>query len=197
MAIDMIEDNELAALSESRLGGSGFIDDENYGNFLGIGVGYGLLKRTSNEKKQVTEAQIKQQTAELQYKYLITSKDTCDTVQKKLTAIGIEIELNIANNLGKKEKKNVLAERKLATLREIEASLKTKVSDLDCFKKELESEKEKEKKANLDVFNTLANTPPAIPTDNEGNKSNTSKYIIYGVGGVILLTGIILLLKNK
>jgi glucan-binding YG repeat protein len=197
MAIDMIEDNELAALSQSRIGSIGFVDDDNFGNFLGLGVGYGLLKRTSNEKKQVTEAQLKQQNAELQYKYLVTSKDTCDTIQKKLTAIDIEIELNIANNLGKKEKKNVIAERKLATLREIEANLKTKYSDLDCFKKELQSEKEKEKKENLDVFNTLTNTPPSIATDTEGNKSNTNKYIIYGVGGIILLTGIILLLKNK
>jgi hypothetical protein len=196
MAIDMIEDNELAALSKSRLGGSGFIDDNNYGNFLGLGVGYGLLKRTSNEKKQVSEAQIKQQTAELQYKYLVTSKDNCDTIQKKLTAIGYEIELTTTNNLGKKDKKNVLGERKLATLREIEANLKTKISDLDCLKKELESEKEKEKKESLDIFNTLANTPPAIAADNEGNKSNTNKYIIYGVGGIILLTGIILLLKK-
>jgi hypothetical protein len=195
MAIDLIEDNELAALSESRLGGSGFIDDDNYSNLLGIAAGAGLLNRTRKEKKQLFEAQVRQQNAELDNKYLLTSKDNCDTIQKKLTAIGFEIELTITNDIGKN--KNDLGKRKLAKLREIETSLKIKYSDLDCLKKQLESEKEKEKKENLDVFNTLTNTPPAIATDEEGKKSNTNKYIIYGVGGIILLTGIILLLKNK
>jgi hypothetical protein len=179
MAIDSIEYNELAALSESRLGSKNFVDDSNYSNLFG----------SQKQKKSVASAQDRQAAAELQLKYLVTSKDNCDTIEKKLFAVQNELELSLKNNRG---------DRYVNPLRSIESNLKTKLTDLDCAKKRLAQEKSEEEKRNIDILSSITNAPPPMIGDLDGDKSSKmNKYIIYGVGGVILLFGIILLVKKK
>ena len=179
MAIDSIEYNELAALSQSRLGSKNFVDDSAYSNLFG----------SANQKKAVSSAQDKQVAAQLQLKYLVTSKDNCDTIEKKLSAVQNELEVSLKNNAG---------ERYVNPLRNIESNLKTKLSDLDCAKNKLAQEKAYEEKKNIDILSSITNAPPPMIGDLDGDKSSKmNKYIIYGVGGVILLFGIILLVKKK
>lgn len=178
MAIDSLECNELAALSSSRLGRKCFIDDEGYSNLFG----------SKKQKREVGSSQDKQVAAELKLKYLVTAKDDCDTIQRKLYAVQNELELSLKNNKG---------ERYVNPLREIEGNLKTKLTDRDCAKKQLAKEKDEEEKKNMDMLSSITNAPPPLLADEEGDKSsNTNKYIIYGVGGVVLLFGIILLIKR-
>lgn len=175
MAIDSIEYNELAALSTSRLGNKSFVDDSGYSNLFG----------SQKQKREVGSAQDRQVAAELKLKYLITAKDDCNSISKKVSAVQNEIEASSKNNLG---------ERYLNPLRVIESELKTKLSDMECAKRE----KEQEEKKNIDILSSITNAPPPTIDDIDGGKSSKmNKYIIYGVGGVILLFGIILLVKKK
>lgn len=187
MAIDSIENNELAALSQSRVGSKCFVDDNQYTNLLGLGIGYGLIKRTSNEKKRLAEAVRKTDDLEIKLKYLSNPNDDCNTLEKKLTAAQIEIEVGLKNNSSKD---------RLNYLRFVEGTLKTRISDLDCFKKQIEKERQDEETKNLNIIDKATNTSLSS-NEGEDKAKNTNKYIIYGIGGVILLLSVFLLLKKK
>jgi len=187
MAIDSIENNELAALSQSRIGSKCFVDDNQYTNLLGVGIGYGLLKRTSNEKKRLAEAQRKTEELELKLKYLSNPNDDCNTLEKKLTAAQIEIEVGLKNNS---------STNKLNYLRFVEGTLKTRISDLDCFKKQIAQERKDEETKTLNILDKATNTPLST-NEGEDKEKNRNKYIIYGVGGVILLLSVFLLIKKN
>ena len=170
MAIDSIENNELAALSQSRIGSKCFVDDSQYTNLFG----------NVKLKKARNEAEIKSEYLEFQLKYLNNPNDDCNTLEKKLAAVQLEIEVGLKNN------------RPTSTI----SKLKTRISDLDCFKKQIAQERKDEETKTLDILDKATNTPLSLE-EGEDKAKNTNRYIIYGVGGVILLLSVFLLIKKN
>ena len=177
MAIDSIENNELAALSQSRIGSKCFVDDNQYTNLFG----------NVKLKKARSEAETKTEYLEFQLKYLNNPNDDCNTLEKKLAAVQLEIEVGLKNNRPTSTINN---------LNLIESKLKTRISDLDCFKKQIAQERKDEETKTLDILDKATNTPLSLD-EGEDKEKNRNKYIIYGVGGVILLLSVFLLIKKN
>ena len=177
MAIDSIENNELAALSQSRIGSKCFVDDSQYTNLFG----------NVKLKKARSEAETKTEYLEFKLKYLNNPNDDCNTLEKKLAAVQLEIEVGLKNNRPTSTINN---------LNLIESKLKTRISDLDCFKKQIAQERKDEETKTLDILDKATNTPLSLD-EGEDKEKNRNKYIIYGVGGVILLLSVFLLIKKN
>ena len=185
MGISMLEDNDLGALSNSRLGGNKcFIDDSNYSNFSIVNK----KKRNAKAVQSITQ----------QYDLAAIYKGGCDEVENALVRVNAEIDADRAKNYSAS-----LQSRYIAPKEDIKAKLLTIRSELKCVVKKETAEKESEQKETLNILTSAATvTPPFIPEDvtdkkdeEEDKASNTNKYIIYGVGGAILLISIILLIK--
>jgi len=179
MGISMLEDNELGALSNSRLGGNkSFIDDSSYSNFSIVNK----KKRNANAVQSITE----------QYDLAAIYKGGCDEVENALVRVNAEIDADRAKNYSA-----ALQGRYIAPKEDIKAKLLTMQSELKCVVKKEKSEKEAEQKETLNILTSASTTTPSlIPEDAVDDKAGkTNKYIIYGVGGVILLVSLILLIK--
>jgi hypothetical protein len=175
MAIDMIENNELAALSSSRLGSKSFIDDNQYLNLSFRSKKYFAAQRAENAR--VIE--------EVRLRYLIDAipPNDCQKLQEKLQIVENDIE----NEIKKGGKSNYVN-----PMRDIQSKLKNLIVKARC------SVSEEEQRSASDLLNiqqVLTKASSDAPTVDVG-KSNT-KYIIYGAGGLILVVALVLLLKNK
>ena len=175
----MLENSDLGALSNSRLGGNKcFIDDSNYSNFSIVNK----KKRNAKAVQSITQ----------QYDLAAIYNGGCDEVENALVRVNAEIDADRAKNYSAS-----LQSRYIAPKEDIKAKLLTIRSELKCVVKKEASEKAAEQKETVDILTSASTaTPSLIPEDKEDDTaSKTNKYIIYGVGGVILLVSIILLIK--
>jgi len=108
------------------------------------------------------------------------------------------VQAEIEADLGKNYSKDLYA-RFVAPKKDIEAKIKTMIAESDCLLKKQQEERAYEQKQTIDVLASVANTPPpVIPEDTADDKaSSINKYIVYGVGGVIVLVAVMLLLKKS
>jgi hypothetical protein len=181
MAIDMIEDSDLSAHSNTRLsGGKCFVnDDADYSNFSIVNK----KKRTAQALTSITN----------QYDFAAMYKGGCKAMEDALARVQAEIEADLGKNYSKD-----LYARFVAPKKDIEAKIKTMIAESDCLVKKQEAERAYEQKQTIDVLASVANTPPPIiPEDTGATSSNVNKYIVYGVGGLILLIAVSMLLKKS
>lgn len=182
MAIEMIEDNELAALSVSRIGGSKFfVDDNAYSNLFG--------SKTADRNRQIRMDEIRK-------KYAIDPKfqSNCEYLSQRLTEATNELEKFRKTFKGRVEQAYIDA------LEGVVSDYRTLISNNKCEEKKKQAETEQQKKETLDILQTVTNTPPPLipaETDSSGNpKSNITNYIIYGVGAVVFAVALGLLFKK-
>ena len=171
MAIDSIEYNELSALAPSRLGNKSFVDDDAYANLFG--------SRTAKRNRE-------KRLAEIRAKYKLDAKrvNDCDYLSDTLIQANNELEMY------RKTFKGRVEQAYIDGLEGIVADLKTMISKNKCIEKIAQSEAEAQKKETLDILaKTTEDTTP------EGT-DNTTKYVIYGVGGLIVVIGIIMLIRR-
>ena len=178
----MIEDSDLSAHSNTRLsGGKCFVnDDADYSNFSIVNK----KKRSAQALTAITQ----------QYDLAAIYKGGCKGMEDALARVQAEIEADLAKNYSKD-----LYARFVAPKKDIEAKIKTMIAESDCLAKKQEAERAYEQKQTIDVLASVANTPPpVIPEDAADDKaSSMNKYIVYGVGGVIVLVAVMLLLKKS
>jgi seryl-tRNA synthetase len=177
MGIDLLENSELAALAPSRLGNKSFVDDNNYSNFSIV-----------NKDKAAASAR-----AEIDATWSINPKykNDCDYLQKQLEKLLAEIDGENKKNLSK-----TLRERWINPREDWAARYKKAIIDNECEKNKEQAEKKAEQKNTLDTLTSITNAPPPLLPTGEQKADNTNKYIIYGVGGVILLIAIAILIKK-
>jgi hypothetical protein len=177
MGIDLLENSELAALAPSRLGGRSFVDDNNYSNF-------------SITNKGKAEKQAKEQFDAL---WQINPKlqNDCDYLKKQLDQLLIEIDGENKKNYNADLRRRFINPREDWVAKYRQAIVKN-----ECESKKEQSEKAYEQKNTLDTLTSITNAPPPLIPDGEKKADNTNKYIIYGVGGVILLIAIAILIKK-
>ena len=185
MAIDSIENNDLAALAPSRLGNKSFINDDRYSNL------FGSKKKANAQSAADTAAGL----ADMKTRYPVESIEIgdCVTVNVWIDKISAEIENDLSKNLLPST-----IEQYVNPKRDVLSVLKGKLAEFDCQGKKEAADTAAQQKNTMDVLATVANTPPPlIPVDAAAQSAaNTNKYITYGVAGVILAIGVVILLKK-
>ena len=178
MAIDMIEENELAALDTSRLGRKSFVND-NDGDYAYISL---RSKRYfENERQKDAKA-----AEEIRLKYLVDAIPTndCGALRRQLQVVQVDIE---------NEVKKGSPARILNPMRDTEAKLKGLIAKADCSRVEEAISKAAEQAQIEQVLRTATETAPTVDAV---TGSNTTKYLIYGAGGVLLLVAVAFLFKK-
>jgi hypothetical protein len=179
MAIDMIEDNELGALSSSRLGNKTFIDDSRYANLSFRSHKYFERKRASSFEQA--------------YAIDPTKEKDCDYLQQGLIEIQNSIEAEYNKNPNKKN-----AQILISPMRDAEKNFRNAIAKAKCIQTEEQLQRDTDEKKTLDAINKASeSTTSLLSTTDAQDKSKTTKYIIYGVGGLIVVVSLIALLKRK
>jgi hypothetical protein len=182
MGIDLLENSELGALASSRLGNKCFVDDNEYDNFLGI---HGKQYYDKKRAKEVTSSGT--------WNLDPAKTNDCDYLQTRLTLLQNTIEGRVGS-----ASRKYRTEAETRVLRGYETDYKNRVASLKCNEKQLAKQKEEEVKANYELAQKTANIPlPDLIGQEPQTKSNTTKYILIGVGGLVLVITAIALLKRK
>ena len=169
MAIDMIENNDLGALSQSRIGG--FADENMYSDFLGIGRG-----------KKITRKAQAQRSAE--YAVDPNLESDCGYLQQRLQEIKNKIAFELQKNPNKKAR-----QRYLDPLYGAENNFKNAILRNKCEEKQSKADEEKFKKETEEAIQRASESSPAIPQVQVAKGSRTTKIILIGVG--LLVVGVV------
>lgn len=189
MAIDMIEDNELGALSQSRLNG-GFVDDDRYSNLFGMKINiqtpFGRIK-SGPQKTAEIQAQRGRE-----YGLDPNRASDCNYLEQRLVEIQNKIKFELSKNPNKKAR-----QRYLDPLYGAENAFKDAVSRNQCVEKRQRAEEERAKKETEEAIRRAAADSPQIPQVQVAKGSRTTKIILVGVGIVVLgVIGIALFRKK-
>ena len=180
MGIDMLEDSEYAALSQSRCGNS-FIDDSQYANLS-------ITSKAEKERRAESDADVVNRIWRIDDAF----KDSCSYLNMRLKALSNEI-----NSLRQQNKGQTFADRTLNPMIQWETRYKNELNRLKCEEYELETKKKEDEQKIVRTLRDVTNAPPPmLPPDIADAKSgNTNQYIIYGVGGLFLVIILVAVLK--
>lgn len=171
MAVMDIERNELSALASHR---SGSPARGGFSDFLGIGAG--------KKKAAANEAEAKKKLV------VIPEKATCEWLEAKLADVQSEIQaINAKISAGEKQKWYSSA---IAAFEENANQIRKKMNTMAC-------EAKKEAAA---AAAEQAGTVAALKEATAGvtvQKSNTLKYLGFGLGGLLLVAGVFVAMKRK
>jgi hypothetical protein len=215
MGYDMLEGSEMGALTNSRLGNKCFVDDNNYSNFsigkgkkarrwnptwadaiyfpLTITNAIGITNITALTDKQKRErAEFEKEKIRGTWKIDPAKISDCDFLTTKLT----QLQNTIISESEIYAKDKVAQQRILIPLKQMEVEYKNAIAQSKCEEKRTKAEAEASKKETLDLLTSATATPPSSsPADEKSSK--TTKYIMYGVGGLILVLGILVVIKKR
>lgn len=198
MGINMLEGSEMGALTESRLGNKCFVDDNNYSNLFGLIPAFWLTNKIGitnfsvlTKKQKEQRANFERDKIEATWKIDPTKIEDCDYLTTRLE----QLQNTIASESEVYIKDKVAQQRILVPLKRMENQYLNAISQAKCVEKRTKSEAESTKKETLDLLTTATATPPTSATDEKSAK--TTKYIMYGVGGLILVLGVLVVLKKK
>ena len=188
MAIDMIENNELAALAPSRLGLKEFADDQwVYKNYTGDDDFYNLFGSR--------KAKISKYEGWARDKFANLPTD-CENIQKSIDIINNELQLLL------KQKQDLNVKTQIKETNIILADFKKQQIQQDCEKKLLEAKTAKEKAETLSTLTQLsdvsvgkaqqelAGLQAGASPEEAAAQANMKKYLIYGgigLGAVLLI----------
>jgi hypothetical protein len=211
MGYDMLESNELGALTESRLGTKCFVNDNDFSNFtIGKGkkakkfgweslivpfaftqaLGITNFSTMSNKEKQA-RADFERKKVEDTWKLDQTKISDCSYLTSRLE----QLQNTIISESEVYASDKVAQQRILQPLKQIEVQYKNAISQAKCEEAKLKAEAEASKKETLDLLTSATATPPTSASDEKSSK--TTKYILYGVGGLILVLGVLVVLKKR
>ena len=177
MGIDMLENSELGALSQSRLGNKCFVD-EGFSNFSIVS------KKEKRRRAETASANVSADWS-IDPKYA----NDCEYLQLRLTQLQDAIEGELNKNPSK-----VVVQRTIAPMRDWEVKYKNAITLNKCTETQQAIASEKEKQQTLGILSSVGNN---MPTNAQTQKTSaTNKYLIYGVGGVVLLIGLAILFKK-
>lgn len=192
MAIDMIENNELGAFREGRLGWSQFIDDK-YKNYTGAEDFYNLFGSRKEKKTNIRQ--------EVRAKYADLPTD-CDNIAKSIEIINTDLQTLL------KQKQNVQQRERQDETNIILGEYKKLAIRQDCESKKAAATKEAEREATLSTLTKLTETSvgkaqeeltglqAAVAGTGDTAKDANKKLLIYGGVGIAALVIIALILKK-
>jgi F0F1-type ATP synthase beta subunit len=182
MGLEMIEQSEMSALAPSRLGDKCFInddDEDNFSNFSLRGKKYHDRKRAQNEGSTVPSTWVIDPTKE----------NDCAYLQQRLLELQNAIEVQLSSAPSKARIENVVGAMKNA-----EANYKNKIATLKCLEKQASSDLQKQKEDTLAEINKAsASTPDLTQPLPKGSK--TTKYLMYGIGGIVAIVTLVIVFK--
>lgn len=181
MAIDMIENNELAALAPSRLGLRQFADDE-FANLFGSQKRKDSLARTRAEENA---------------KWRKYPLKTCEDAQTLLNLTLAEAES--LNKIIAASPKDVFPPERLKVVRAWEAEARRKLVGSDCEAKAAAAAKAEREKATLETLTQLGDTSVqkaqselrGLQSDGTSSPLNTQNILIYGglaIAGIVVIS---------
>jgi Mg2+ and Co2+ transporter CorA len=185
MAIDMIEHNELGALSHSRLGSANFINevhgDSSYANLFG----------SRNRKKSKFREDVRNL-----YKDM---KTDCDSLLTNIDTISADLETLVKRSASKStlERKEKLDETQI-----ILGEMKSLQAKQQCTTKSIQAEREKTATDNIKTLTQLSDiTVDKAKADlgqtTDPTKSNSVLYWYIGGGFVVVAIITLIVLKKK
>lgn len=119
----------------------------------------------------------------LKYDYANIQSEDCDALMKQVEVIDAEVDR--ANKVQSAQQGNPT---EVAALANVQNKIKKFLIEQQCEKKQEEAEQLKAKEE------TLSSLKGSISKD---DKSNTLKYVAYGVGGLVILIAVIMLIRKK
>ena len=186
MGVEMIEQSDMSALSQSRLGDKCFVndnDDDNFSNFSLRGKKYHDRKRTQAEGGTIKST----------WAIDPTKENDCAYLQERLLELQNAIEVQLSSNPSAARITNVVK-----PMKQIEADYKNKISKLKCVEKQASSDLQKQKEDTLAEINKAsASTPDLAKAGAEITQggSKTTKYLMYGIGGIVVVVTLIVVIK--
>jgi hypothetical protein len=211
MGYDMLEGSEMGALTNSRLGNKCFVDDNDFSNFT-IGKGkkakkfgwesiiapfaltqaLGITNFTTLTTKQKQErADFEAKKVENTWKLDPTKISDCSYLTQRLE----QLQNTIISESEVYASDKVAQKRILNPLKRMEVQYVNAISQAKCEEIRKKAEEEATKKETLDLLTSATATPPTSASDEKSSK--TTKYIMYGVGGLILVLGVLVVLKKR
>jgi len=190
MAIDMIENNELSALGESRLKSMSFINEgNNYQNYIGDDF-YNLFGSRRKKKNKFREDV---------RKLYDNFKTDCESLATNIDIVTTDLETLVKRSGGKS---SLEIKEKIDETQIVLGELKKIQSQQQCVMKTAAAEKELQSAENIKTLIDLSDSSVAKAQaelagldDSKKDEMNTNTYI-YIAGGV-LAVGIISVLIYK
>jgi hypothetical protein len=182
MAIDMIEHNELGALSHSRLGSANFINemqgDDSYANLFG----------SRNRKKSAYREDVQNL-----YKGM---KTDCDSLETNIETISADLETLVKRSAGKS---SLELKEKIDETQTILGQMKSLQAKQGCKVLKSQAEREKTASENLKTLTDISDlTVNKAKADLGQNNPSTSNNMIYWyIGGGVVVVAIITLIVIK
>jgi len=190
MAIEMIENNELAALAPSRLGLNEFADDNwAYRNYTGSDEFFNLFGSRKAKKEKYTQ--------QVQQKFGALSTD-CENIQTSIDLVNNELRTLL------KQKQNLEVKTKVKNLNNRLGELKALQISQKCEKQLAEQQRQAQQEQVLTTLTKLSDVSVGKASDElkglQGGESagtDTNKLLLYGGIGVAALVVIILIAKRN
>lgn len=178
MGIDLIEQSDLSALAPSRMGNKCFVDDDtNWSNFSLRGKKYHDKERAKTQGSSVAS----------RYEVDPSKKNDCEYLQSQLTDIQNNIEAELGSNPSKARLSSVVG-----AYRTQEAKYKTLISNNKCADVQAAAENKKAQQEIIGAINQASSDTPQVG----GGTSTTTKYLYWGIGGVVAITLLIVVIKK-
>lgn len=194
MAIDLIEDSDMSAHAQSRMG-NGFADERevyNDGQWSNV-AGFGAIALLRNKNKNKRAAKSYEEDA-MRGLPDLTNKMDC-------LSIDIAIEKAQASMDARRGMITAGAKAKLqqGALKGLEAYIgkaRAIKADLQCERIAEEQQKRQDQTETQNILQQVtAGAGVQDSTPEQAAKAKQNRYIIYGIGGLLALGAIILLLK--
>lgn len=189
MAIDSIENNELAALAPSRLGLGQFID-EPYSNYTGGEEFYNLFGSRRQKKSAIRDA--------VRAKY-VSLPTNCEGIQQSIDIISTDAQTLL------KQKSNLNQREALDETNIILGEYKRRQIEQNCEKLIAQKEAERVQAFTLDQLTGLGDVSVQKAQQElaglkasgaSGTGINTKNLLIYGGVGIAVLIGIVLIIRK-
>jgi hypothetical protein len=193
MAIDMIENNELSALGESRLKSMSFINEgNNYQNYIGDDF-YNLFGSRRKKKNKFREDV---------RKLYDNFKTDCESLATNIDIVTTDLETLVKRSGGKS---SLEIKEKIDETQIVLGELKKIQSQQQCIMKTAAAEKELQSAENIKTLIDLSDSSVAKAQaelagldDSKKDEMNTNTYI-YIAGGVLAvgIIGVLIYKMNK
>lgn len=181
-----------------------FIDDDDNWSYLsfkknpfdwvagGINTVFGTnLSAISNKEKQKRTEEAKQQVDSV-WKIDEKKLDDCEYLTTTLSKLQASIQSELAKNPSK-----TTQERTINPMVDWERSYKSNIIRNKCVEKKLAKEQADEEKKNAEILKQTAEDTAKFNIPEIKGVGNTSKYIMLGVGGLVVAIVIIAVLRKK
>jgi hypothetical protein len=186
MGIELIEQSDMTALAPSRIGNKSFVnDDDNWAYGNGRILGIKLRGKKWDDKQRATT---QGESVAPRYELDPSKQNDCQYLISQLTDIQNNIEAELGSNPSKARLQSVVG-----AYRTQEAKYKTLISNNKCADAQAAAEN---KKAQQEIIGAIDKASADTPQGSVGGTSTKSKYLYYGIGGIVAIVLLVVVVKK-